>query len=81
MFAGGFDDVVWVDVFGVPFPCFKSLLFVDFLWVDGPPFVELVVWLWFYGFGYFVTGGRGCSHQREGGMVMGGRGAVDNVPV
>ena len=40
LFLGGFDDVLWVDGFGVPVPCFDGLLFVDFFGVDGPPFVE-----------------------------------------
>ena len=77
--AGGFDDVFWFGFFGVGFPGFDGVLFVDFFWVQFPPFVELVVWLWFFGFGYCVAGARGWCHMREGGSVVSARGAVDNV--
>ena len=40
LFAGGFDDVFWFCFFGVGFPGFACVLFVQFFWVELPPLFE-----------------------------------------
>lgn len=60
-----FDDGGCVGC-GVFVPPLFAFFAGDFAGVDVPERVErgVVYWLWFYGYGYLVTSGRGYSHQR-----------------